>query len=680
MPDALEGALHELMPTIATHSQEIGAACAALQRNAEAAARFEREAQGAVLATCSLPLGSLCYAYFSQRLHTFASQCGYAPDDDAADGDVDMATRVAHAQELRAKLHFSANALGALGLGGVVEDSLARVCAAALRARLDSKARGEFSFGGLETTRNWLRAVLLPYVTILLSALARADAVSAWHARLEHALHMALGTLRISELFNIIVDYPDSQAALDDLSACLEHTTLATTLGATFSEALQRRLLHAGAATQDILTQYINTIKVLREIDPGGAILEQVSGPVRAYLRHRKDTIRCVVTMLTDDAGEGTSLMDLEATDPRPTPGAGDGDSDVDGDAALAPGWDMWQPAASHAASIMSATRAGSRGDVVGQLVGVFGSRELFVNEYRSLLADRLLSRGGYDTDREVRTLELLKLRFGEHLLHACEVMIKDIADSRRLDANVKQGQPAGGSLQGMAATVISQLFWPQLGAEAGADITLPPRVAAALKAYGERYETLKAPRKLVWKPALGSVTVSLTVGAQVREFTVSPGHATVICAFHKHDEWDEAQLAATTGMSAQALAARAGFWVKAGVLVRSGNGYAVVNAFGSVSAAEAGALNDEGGAGGAVASAEEQAAAEMHVYEQYVLGMLVNFDNLPLERIHNMLRMFVADPPYDKSIHQLERFLGRLVLEEKLSSEGGVYRRRKQA
>lgn len=55
-----------------------------------------------------------------------------------------------------------------------------------------------------------------------------------------------------------------------------------------------------------------------------------------------------------------------------------------------------------------------------------------------------------------------------------------------------------------------------------------------------------------------------------------------------------------------------------------------------------------------AVASVEEQEAAGMRVFQQYVIGMLTNFDSLPLERIHNMLKMFVSDPPYDKSLQQV--------------------------
>jgi len=41
------------------------------------------------------------------------------------------------------------------------------------------------------------------------------------------------------------------------------------------------------------------------------------------------------------------------------------------------------------------------------------------------MLADRLMAKTDYDTDRELHTLELLKLRFGETSLHDCEIMLK---------------------------------------------------------------------------------------------------------------------------------------------------------------------------------------------------------------------------------------------------------------
>jgi anaphase-promoting complex subunit 2 len=63
--------------------------------------------------------------------------------------------------------------------------------------------------------------------------------------------------------------------------------------------------------------------------------------------------------------------------------------------------------------SLISAKTSKSRrtSDIISMLVNVYGSKELFVNEYRTLLADRLLSQFTYNTEKEIRYLELLKLR-----------------------------------------------------------------------------------------------------------------------------------------------------------------------------------------------------------------------------------------------------------------------------
>jgi len=47
----------------------------------------------------------------------------------------------------------------------------------------------------------------------------------------------------------------------------------------------QKRLLHPGADTKLILSQYVATIKCLRSIDPPGVLLFKVADPIRRYLR-----------------------------------------------------------------------------------------------------------------------------------------------------------------------------------------------------------------------------------------------------------------------------------------------------------------------------------------------------------------------------------------------------------
>lgn len=84
------------------------------------------------------------------------------------------------------------------------------------------------------------------------------------------------------------------------------------------------------------------------------------------------------------------------------------------------------------------------QGDIVPMLVNIYGSKSLFVKEYRKLLSDRLLLNLHYDTEEEIRNLEFLKIRFGENELHNCEVMLKDVADSKRINSHLQsiENQP----------------------------------------------------------------------------------------------------------------------------------------------------------------------------------------------------------------------------------------------
>jgi anaphase-promoting complex subunit 2 len=40
--------------------------------------------------------------------------------------------------------------------------------------------------------------------------------------------------------------------------------------------------------------------------------------------------------------------------------------------------------------------------------------------------------------DLKIRTIELLKLRFGDTTMQVCDVMLKDMADSKRIDDHIQ--------------------------------------------------------------------------------------------------------------------------------------------------------------------------------------------------------------------------------------------------
>ena len=68
---------------------------------------------------------------------------------------------------------------------------------------------------------------------------------------------------RIEQLFNIIIEFPDSQPALKDLRDCLVHTDLRTHLTSSLKQVLDAKLLHPGVNTAEILTAYIPAIRTL---------------------------------------------------------------------------------------------------------------------------------------------------------------------------------------------------------------------------------------------------------------------------------------------------------------------------------------------------------------------------------------------------------------------------------
>lgn len=69
------------------------------------------------------------------------------------------------------------------------------------------------------------------------------------------------------------------------MQTCLVKTDLRPHLVNALRSLNTQRLLHPGADTKDIITQYIATIRCLRILDPGGVLLSRVADPIRKYLR-----------------------------------------------------------------------------------------------------------------------------------------------------------------------------------------------------------------------------------------------------------------------------------------------------------------------------------------------------------------------------------------------------------
>lgn len=67
---------------------------------------------------------------------------------------------------------------------------------------------------------------------------------------------------------------------------------------------------------------------------------------------------------------------------------------------------------------------------IIRLLASIYASKDIFIDDNRVMLAEGLLHQFNCNTAREICDMELLKQRIGD--LHYCEVMLKDMTDSRK--------------------------------------------------------------------------------------------------------------------------------------------------------------------------------------------------------------------------------------------------------
>eukprot|EP00884_Botryococcus_braunii_P006121 jgi/Botrbrau1/1550/Bobra.0107s0038.1 len=164
-----------------------------------------------------------------------------------------------------------------------------------------------------------------------------------------------------------------------------------------FRSALQERLLIPGASTEDIIMQYVSTVKALNDMDPKWV----PAG--RQYLRTRPDTVRCIVASLIKDIGseEGTGSGPFLSAELKnfvdETFSMSHGEASLEtrsrsrtgGPDALALLSIAWKPEKIEVRVDGDDPYSGGRKvkvrqiDIINMLVDIYGSKELFVEQYQ---------------------------------------------------------------------------------------------------------------------------------------------------------------------------------------------------------------------------------------------------------------------------------------------------------
>ncbi|KAI9788569.1 MAG: hypothetical protein M1816_006818 [Peltula sp. TS41687] len=501
-----------------------------------------------------------------------------------------------------------------------------------------------------------------------------------------------LGRLRISQLFDIVVEWDASEGAVQDLKTYLTTPATRNHLVASFTQVLSQRLLQPGASTTEILQIYISLIRAFTLLDPRGVLIDRVARPIRRYLRDREDTVRVIVAGLLanrdEEAQEGEAHMlgqesvldDLATELNRASELAAQNDDDQGLD------WDdmNWTPDPVDAGPDYRRLRAS---DVIGSLISLFDSKEVFIKEFQRVMGERLLKKD-FNIDAEVRVLELLKLRFGDGALQASEVMLRDIRESRVMDRNIHADQrlyqsrtPEPGwndrdlPAPELHARILSRLFWPELQDES---FVVPPEIIDLQKRYEKGFGNLKQSRRLTWLNALGHVTVELQLEDRSVVEEVHTWQASVIYAFQatasSSASKNVSDLVSQLQMDETLVRAALRFWVSKRILREvEKDVYTVLETIDQSDDLPRHAFADEQEANTGK-SFEEQAMTKMKVYWPFIVGMLTNGGPMPLAQITTMLNFTVAGG-FALGGDELHDFLGVMVRDDKLQVANGKYR-----
>lgn len=320
-------------------------------------------------------------------------------------------------------------------------------------------------------------------------------------------------------------------------------------------------------------------------------------------------------------------------------------------------------------------------------LVNIYGSSELFVSEYRNMLADRLLSILDYETEKEIHILELFKLRFGESNLHNCEIMIKDISDSKRNNNSCTKVNPNQSDDFPLDVTCISYLFWPTFRNEE--NISLAPQLQAKMDEYQKNFQILKPNRSLNWKSHLGTVVLDLNFEEnKTISFSVTPLQATIILYFQDQgfffsngffffilyksiyflETWQLEELAEKIEVSSDFLKKKISFWVNQGIIKEIQRNQFQLLKTPLDKSEKALAEEDEDSS---LATSTGQSEEDLQMRENFVMGMLRTFGTMTIDGIFSMLSNHLNS---NLTLPELRTFLQKLAKEDKLNLSGREY------
>ncbi|KAK6101041.1 Cullin family protein [Brugia pahangi] len=487
---------------------------------------------------------------------------------------------------------------------------------------------------------------------------------------LQQAMEKCFITTLAEKIYDfVIVEYPQSSGVIDDLRCCMQNNGGfgRMLLMDTLTKDVEQRLLQVGVGTTEILEGYASAVECLRRLDPTCVIMQQICSIIRQYIKQRPDTVRCIITYITgekrEELSEQLAMRRTAFLDEEELVGVND---------ELVPerNWMDWLPDPPDANPCQS-RRYRQNADVFNMLVSVYGSKEIFVKEYRELLAERLTKSWNRDPQFEQRYLELLKLRFSEGELQQCEVMLKDMRDSEHIDCLVDNLLPFP-----INARIISSFFWPKIENE---EFTMPQALMIGLDEYARGFEAHKGSRKLEWMSAVGSIELEVELDDVKAVVAVSPAHAAVLSLFTKKETWTVDEMAAELKMDKRNVKKRLEWWQNSGVVYASAGESEAKTWHLASGTSKMERLQVEHDMEEDVSDDDKnedmEAVDALEQYWIYTKSFIANQEPVKAERLHTIFRMFASPGQHGPTLEDVVAFLQRKVKMNLLSCVNGLYK-----
>jgi anaphase-promoting complex subunit 2 len=426
-------------------------------------------------------------------------------------------------------------------------------------------------------------------------------------------------------------------------------------------------------------------IQTFTTLDSRGVLLDNVSRPIRKYLKGRTDTAKIIISSMLADTGNEEVQQSPDISKAiaeemlKPINIATElqrQDYDLDYDNM------SYMPQPNDASPDFKRNESN---DAVAHLFSLY-DKEQFIASLKNILGEHLLKTADdVHLEKETQLLEIFKARFGEERLQACEVMLQDIANSRRLNKKIhsmpefRQGmQNAGGQGIDLSTQVISSYFWPELRDDAFA---VPRPIQQLQKLYEQGFESQHKLMRLKWLSSLGRATVELELSDRVVTENVPTWVASVVYAFNADGEASPSpvktidELVDELNMEESLVRNGIVFWVGKRVLEETPSGsYRVVESLSNESdlarPVDRAMMQEEVSA---VKSTQDLLEENVDMYRVFVRGMLMNQGSMPLKRILDMLKIALPGGfPFSES--DLKGILEAMVDDSLLLCSGDAY------